>query len=169
MIAVSTWTWEKYTKEDERKEAAKPDRTAVEIFDAYLEAFLDLYRNHKDLLRFNQFFNIYLQNEAVSEGDKQSYMDMIKGLERRFGIIYRKALQDGTLRTDLPERKMFSTTLHLMLAVVTRYAVGLVYGEEADVEEELQLQKDMLMRRFARLPLEGAVREASEDFYKTII
>lgn len=169
VIAVSTWTWEKYTKEDERKEAAKPDRTAVEIFDAYLEAYLDLYRNHKDLLRFNQFFNIYLQNEAVSEGDKQSYMDMIKGLERRFGIIYRKALQDGTLRTDLPERKMFSTTLHLMLAVVTRYAVGLVYGEEADVEEELQLQKDMLMRRFARLPLEGAVREASEDFYKTII
>ena len=36
-----------------------------------------------------------------------------------------------------------------MLAVVTRYAVGLVY-EESDAEEELLMQKDMLMRRFVK-------------------
>lgn len=150
VMAIGTWAWDRYAKEDERREAAKPDRTAAEIFDAYLEAFLDLYRNHKDLLRFNQFFNIYLQSEAVPQEDKRSYMDMIGGLERRFGIIYRKALQDGTLRTDLPERKMFAATLHLMLAVTTRYAMGLVYGDEADAEAELQLQKDMLMQRFIR-------------------
>ena len=40
--------------------------------------------------------------------------------------------------------------LHLMLAVVTRYAVGLVYNEESDPEEELLMQKDMLMRRFVK-------------------
>lgn len=150
VMAISMWAWDCYAKEDERKEAAKPNRTAAEIFDAYLEAFLDLYRNHKDLLRFNQFFNIYLQSEAIPEVERQAYTDMIRGLEQRFGIIYRKALQDGTLRTDLPERKMFAATLHLMLAVTTRYAVGLVYGDEADAEEELQLQKDMLMQRFVR-------------------
>ena len=44
---------------------------------------------------------------------------------------------------------MFSVTLHLMLAVVTRYAVGLVYNSNTDIEE-LQLQKKMLSQRFIR-------------------
>ncbi len=148
VLAISTWAWENYAREDERKEAAKPDRTAAGIFEAYLDSFLDLYRNHKNLLRFNQFFNIYLVSEAISEEEMEPYLDMVKGLERRFGKIYQKALQDGTLRTDIPQKKMFSATLHLMLAVVTRYAVGLVYNDETDAEEELLLQKEMLMRRF---------------------
>ena len=148
VLAISTWAWENYAREDERKEAAKPDRTAAGIFEAYLDSFLDLYRNHKNLLRFNQFFNIYLVSEAISEEEMEPYLDMVKGLERRFGKIYQKARQDGTLRTDIPQKKMFSATLHLMLAVVTRYAVGLVYNDETDAEEELLLQKEMLMRRF---------------------
>ncbi len=148
VLAISTWAWDAYAKEDERKEAAKPERTAAEIFEAYLDSFLDLYRNHRNLLRFNQFFNVYLVSEAIPEEEMGPYLDMVKGLERRFGKIYQKALQDGTLRTDIPQQKMFSATLHLMLAVVTRYAVGLVYNEESDPEEELLMQKDMLMRRF---------------------
>ena len=56
--------------------------------------------------------------------------------------------QDGTLRTDVPEKKMFSLTLHLMLAAVTRYAVGLLYDAGIDPEEELTELKDMLMRRY---------------------
>ena len=121
---------------------------AAGIFEAYLDSFLALYRNHQNLLRFNQFFNIYLVSEAISEEEMEPYLDMVKGLERRFGKIYQKARQDGTLRTDIPQKKMFSATLHLMLAVVTRYAVGLVYNDETDAEEELLLQKEMLMRRF---------------------
>jgi hypothetical protein len=74
---------------------------------------------------------------------------MIHGLELRFGRIYSKALEDGTLRTEMPEKEMFSVTLHLMLAVVTRYAVGLVYNSNTDIEE-LQLQKKMLSQRFIR-------------------
>ena len=45
---------------------------------------------------------------------------------------------------------MFSATLHLMLAVVTRYAVGLVYVPENgfDAEKELRLQKGMILKEF---------------------
>ena len=150
VMAISTWAWDTYAKENERieTEASKPDRTAAEIFESYLDSFLDLYHNHRNLLRFNQFFNVYLVSEDISEEEMGPYLDMVRGLERRFDKIYQKALQDGTLRTDIPQRKMFSATLHLMLAVVTRYAVGLVYNEDSDPEEELLMQKDMLMRRF---------------------
>ena len=152
VMAISTWAWDAYAKENERieTEASKPDRTAAEIFESYLDSFLDLYHNHRNLLRFNQFFNVYLVSEDISEEEMGPYLDMVRGLERRFGRIYQRAQQDGTLCTDISEKKMFSMTLHLMLAVVTRYAVGLVYNEESDAEEELRLQKDMLVRRFVK-------------------
>ena len=151
VVAISTWAWNEYTKENARKatESGKPDRTAAEMFDFYLESFLDLYYNHKNLLRFNQFFNTYLLSVAISEEERMPYIDMIRGLEARFGGIYDKGLQDGTLRTDIPEKQLFSLTLHLMLAIVTRYAIGLVYqNDETDAETELRMQKELLLAKF---------------------
>lgn len=151
VMAISTWAWNSYSEENEKREAGlvSQDRTAAEMLDFYLESFLDLYRNHKNLLRFNQFFNIYLASGEIPKDEMQPYMDMISGLERRFGKIYRKAQQDNTLRMDMTDKQMFSATLHLMMAVVTRYAVGLVYNEETDIQE-LRLQKEMLMQRFIK-------------------
>jgi hypothetical protein len=49
----------------------------------------------------------------------------------------------------MPEKEMFSATLHLMMAVITRYAVGMVYNGE-NAAGELRMQKEMLMKRFIR-------------------
>ena len=152
VLGISIWAWEMYIAENGKKPDVirETNRTAAEEFELKLEAFLDLYRNHKDLLRFNQFFNIYLQSEAIPEDDKGQYMDMIHELSDQFEKTWQKGQQDGTLKTDMPAKKMFSAALHLMLAAVTRYAVGLAYTEETDAEEELKLQKDMLLRQFVR-------------------
>ncbi len=150
VMSISTWAWEEYFNSgaEINARASEPGRTAAEMFDFYLESFLDLYRNHKDLLRFNQFFNMYLRSEAVPDEEMQQYMDMIRSLEARFGQIYRRGLEDGTLRTEESEKKMFSATMHLMLAAITRYAVGLVYTEETDAEEELRLLKNLLIGQY---------------------
>ena len=149
VMAISTWAWGEYARENARKEAltARPDWTAADMFEFYLDSFLDLYLHHRNLLCFNQFFNTYLRSETIPPEQMQPYLQVIHALEERFGRIYQKARQDGTLRLDLPEKKIFSATLHLMLAVVTRFAVGLVY-EEADAVGELRIQKEMLMQRF---------------------
>ena len=78
-----------------------------------------------------------------------AYKNVIQTLEKRFAGLYLKGQQDGTLRTDMTEKKMFSTTLHLMLAATTRYAVGLVY-ESREPEKELERLKSMLMRMFTK-------------------
>ena len=148
VMGISTWVWDNYGKASIRKMDEVADRTAAEEFDFLLEVFLDLYSNHKDILRFNQFFNVYLQSEGISEEKIRPYTDMILALETRFSETYRKGRMDGTLRTDMPEKEMFSAVVHLMLAVVTRYAVGLVYNEGTNVEQELCLQKEMLLQRF---------------------
>ena len=158
VLAVSAWVWEEYLKEHAEKqaEAGKENATAAERFGFFLESFIDLYRNHSDILRFNQFFNVYIWTERIAPEEMEAYEKVIKTLEERFAGLYRTGQRDGTLRTELPEKKMFSAALHLMLAAVTRYAVGLAYyNEYTDPEEELRLQKEMLMQRFCVLPEDG--------------
>ncbi len=154
VLAISVWVWEKYLEENTgmQEYTERKGWPAAKRFGFFLETFLDLYRNHRDILRFNQFFNIYVRTEGIAAASMEGYMKMVRSLEERFAGLYRKGQQDGTLRTDLSEKKMFSATLHLMLAAVTRYAVGLIYEEETDPEEELRLQKELLMRRFCILP-----------------
>ncbi|MBE7009191.1 MAG: hypothetical protein E7422_08665 [Ruminococcaceae bacterium] len=85
-----------------------------------------------------------------------SHQKLIAAAFRRFSeeTISATRLEDVaadaglTLRMDTDEETMFLTTLHLMLAVVTRYAVGLVYRSGADPEQELLFQRDLLLQRF---------------------
>ena len=152
VVAVATWKWEQFQKENQKRmpRANFEGMTAAEIFEFYLDSFLVLYRDYRNLLRFNQFFNVYVQSEHIDMGTLSPYRDMIGRLRERFHDMYLKAEQDKTIRTDEPEEEMFSKTLHLMLAVVTRYAVGLVYIPESgfDAEKELITQRNMLYKEY---------------------
>ncbi len=64
-MGVSAWMWGKYDAETALLIDLRHDATAAEEFDYYLESYLDLYRNHRDMLRFNQFFNVYIEQESV--------------------------------------------------------------------------------------------------------
>lgn len=154
VLAIATWAWKNYLTEQMGRMDVFEQRgiTAAENLNMFLEAFLDLYRNHKDLLRFNQFFNVYLQSEQIPAEKTHPYTRVIGTLEERFVRIYEKGQKDGTLRKGISEGVMFSTLVHLMLAAVTRYAVGLVYfNPESDDEKELEFQKELLLHRFCEL------------------
>ncbi len=143
VVAVAAWIWGQTIRENQEHRPGRnyEGMTAAEIFEFYLESFIELYRNKRDLLRFNQFFNIYIQSEHIDPEVMKQYRDMIEGLKPEFHVIYERALQDHTLRTDESEDEMFSTTLHLMLAAVTRYAVGLAYIPERGIDPERELEK----------------------------
>ena len=145
-IAISADVWGKFTMQN-YEHTEQENLTAAQRYEFWLESMLDLYWNHKDLLRYNQFFNVYVANEQVSEEQMKPFNDVIRTLAERFHKAYELGKQDGTLRTDIPEEMIFSTTLHLMLAATTRYAVGLVY-ESKEPEKELAELKDMLMQRY---------------------
>ena len=55
--------------------------TAAEIFEFYLDSFIELYKNHRDLLRFNQFFNVYVQSEHIDAETLKPYRGMIDRLK----------------------------------------------------------------------------------------
>ena len=146
VVAVSTWAWEAYIAENNARLPA--DGTAAEGFAFFLDSFLDLYRNRRDLLRFNQFFNVYVQSEEIPPEQMSPYMGMARQIIEQFHATYAKGQADGTLRTEVPEQEMIAAAIHLMLATATRYAVGLVYTEGSDPEKELLLLRDMLLDRF---------------------
>jgi len=147
VVDVAVWAWESFTKVN-RKRSPEKTGTAAEAYAFFLDSFLRLYREHADLLRFNQMFNVFLRAQRVDAERLGHYTGIADALRERFHAVYCKGQQDGTLRTDVPEEKMFSATLHLMLAAVTRYAVGLAYDAGVDPEEELTELRDMLFARY---------------------
>ena len=52
VLSVGAWMWTQYRARNSRK-VDTSGMTAAEVFEFYLESFIDLYRNHRDILRFN--------------------------------------------------------------------------------------------------------------------
>lgn len=154
VVEVAAWKWNQLAKEIWGGwESAGYDgkKSAAVHFELYLDFFLTLYREHRDFLSFNQCFNVYVRAERIDFKTLGPYQEMIGRMKEHFhNTVYAKALQDHTIRTDEPEEKMFSKTMHLMLAAVTRYAVGLVYQPEDgfDPMEELEFLKNVILKEY---------------------
>ncbi len=147
VLAINTWSWEEYRK----AETLTKDLTGLsgaEGYEFFLDSFIDLYVNYRDTLRYNQYFTAYVKNEKIPSVNLETFDDLLDTLKERFHVIYTKGQEDGTLRTDCPENEIFSATLHLMLAVVTRYAVGLAYDGGINPLDELKLLKKMMMEEY---------------------
>ena len=152
VVAVAAWKWAEVLEKHRMlpEILSREDMTAVQLFEYYLDCVLDAYRKQPDVFRFNQFFNVYARSEKIKPEDMRPYQEVIKVLKEGFLIIYRKAEQDHTLRTDVTGEQMFCTVIHLMMAVVTRFAVGLLYvpNKACDPNREVNLQKEMLVEWF---------------------
>ena len=151
-VAVSVWKWQEYLEQiRERTDVKRQEMTGAENFSVYLNSFLVLYRDHRDLLRYNQFFNVYLQHAGADKARMAPYEQVIGGFADLFRVIWEKGEKDGTLRTEIPWKQAFSATMHMMLAAVTRYAVGLAYQPEegSGPEAELALLREMMVRQYS--------------------
>lgn len=150
VIAIGTWKWQEYIDGSRQRFPAqvRERMSARENVETYLDVFLDLYRNHRDLLRFNHYFNSYIEKEHVTPEQMRPYREMIEDLVRRFHGPFARS-GDGTLRPGLSEKSVMSSIIHIMLAAVTRYAVGLAYVMPGtNPEDELVLLRNALLREF---------------------
>ena len=151
-IAIAVWQWEEYGEEVRRKrqERGIESISAAERLDFYLNFYIDMYRERKELLCFNQNFNSFVQHERARPEQIAPFLAAVSGFGEMFHSLYEQGLRDGTIRTDLPEDKMFAATAHIMLAVAVRYAQGLLFSaeREEDRTEEFELLKRALLREF---------------------
>ena len=152
VLAISVRQWNNYGEyvRAMRSKRRASEMTAAQELDFYLGFYIDLYQNHKDILRFNQDFNNYVRHENATPDQLGVYADVIDIFSRMFGELYEKGKADGTIRTELPEERMFAATSHIMLAVAVRYAQGLLFqgDSEVDMTREIMLVKRMILREF---------------------
>lgn len=155
VVEIAAQLWESYITAypAQKSEEELESLTAAEYLRFYLDSFIDLYRNHGEILRFNYEFNIFLRKEKGNPDQKRSYLRVVNDLGVSFHDLYERGKQDQTLNLEIPEETMFSSTFHIMLAAVTRYAVGLVYvSEKTNPESELLMLEQLLLSRFTRTP-----------------
>lgn len=152
VLAIGVAKWRDFAGhvQNRRAERGVDGMTAAEELDLYLDCYLDLYRDNKDLLRFNQNFNNYVQHEGATAEQMTPYLQAIGEFAGYFHRLYEKGKRDKTVRTDLPEKKLFAATAHIMIAVAVRYAQGLIYAGESEEDrtEEYLLLKRMILREF---------------------
>ncbi|MBQ8942841.1 MAG: TetR/AcrR family transcriptional regulator [Firmicutes bacterium] len=152
IVAIATRKWREYIDwHNSLLTSVEMEKlTGAEYLKFFLDSFLELYRSHKDILRFNYDFNSFVRNAEWTEEQKQPYIDMVTTLGKQFHELYERGMKDGTLKTDISEQTMFSSTFHIMLAAITRYAVGLAVVNESDPENELMMLADMMLSRFTK-------------------
>ena len=158
VVAISTWKWEKYWKGMQiRRNRAREQSTAVQDYDFFLNAFVEMYQEAPDMLRFNQYLNVYARSLGTGPNSWNPFSTVIDEMAERFRLIWVKGERDGTLRADVPWTEAFSASLHIMLAAATRYAVGLLYNppEGMEPKSELELLKKLLLNQFAARKREG--------------
>lgn len=152
VIDIGTRQWEQYFVHISNTRARQnvDQMTAAKELEFYLDFYIDLYRNHKDLLRFNNNFNSYVMHEGATAEQLKPYLTAIGSISIYFHSLYEKGKKDGTIRTDMPEEKMFASTVHIMLAVAVRFAQGILYSAktETDRTEEFNLLKYMILKAF---------------------
>ena len=153
VIEIATKKWREYYDKVEEAYIRRGGSTmnAAEELECFLDSFIDLYRNHKDILRFNRNFDVYVKHEGCTVEQMRPYNDMVSVFAQKFHVVYSKARKDGTLVIGISEKKLFVNTLYIMLSVAGKYAEGLIYPPdyEQDMTEELYMLKHMIMNTYA--------------------
>ncbi len=156
VIELGTKKWAEYYAEVEKAYAARggAEMDAASEMDFFLDSIIELYRSHRDLLRFNRNFDAYVIHEECTAEQMRPYNEAVHVFARKFHTVYRKAKADGTLDTSIPERRLFVNTLYAFLSVAGRYAEGLLYPPDGpqDLTDELLLLKRIFLGAIVRRP-----------------
>ncbi len=149
VIAVCADIWKAYL---DQLDGTRPISSVQEIpavgrFVFTLDSYIEMYQNHKDLLKYNDNFNNYVTHQNVEEKDLEEFHDSLRSVDTRLHMMYEKAKEDKTLRTDIPEEQFMRVTVHTMMTACAHYAGGFVWGAENNVDYtgDLLLLKEMIL------------------------
>ena len=149
VIAVCASKWKAYLdKLDEKRPITSiQDIPAIDRFMFTLDSYIGMYRNHKALLQYNDNFNNYITHQTVQEKELENYHASLGSVNTRLHMMYAKAKEDRTFRTDIPEEQFLRVTVHTMMAACTHYAGGFIWGatDNKDYTEDLLLLKEMIL------------------------
>lgn len=148
-IAVCASKWKAYLdKLDEvRPISSIHDIPAIGRFIFTLDSYIGMYQNHKDLLQYNDNFSNYITHQTVRQEELANFHASLNSVNTRLHMMYAKAKEDKTFRTDIPEEQFMRVTVHTMMAACTHYAGGFIWGatDNKDYTGDLLILKEMIL------------------------
>ena len=148
-IAVCAAKWKTYLDELDAKRpiSSIEDVPAIDRFIFTMDSYIDMYQHHKDLLQYNDNFNYYVTHVGAREEQLVEFHESLYSVNTRLHLMYEKAKEDMTLRTDIPEDEFVRVTVHTMMAACTHYAGGFIWGadDNKDYTPELLRIKEMII------------------------
>jgi len=145
VIEVAAKKWNEYAEKVEKKyaELGGPSFSGKQELEFYIDSYIELYKHHKDLLKFNRNFDIYVIEERPTVGEMQIYYDAVNFFKDKFHVAFLKGVADKTIRTDIPEEKVFFGIMYSMLSSAAKYACGIIYPADDTLDHtfELEMQK----------------------------
>ena len=167
VIELGVVLWKKYYVEVEKAYAARGGAAmnAAEEMEFFLDSIIELYRSHKDVLKFNRNFDTYVKHQECTAEQMRPYNEAVEVFAHKFHVVYEKAMKDGTLDIRVSEKRLFVGTLYAVLSVAGKFAEGLVYPVAVLRKQRL---RDLVVERRLVLALEGhrRVERAPQAFRK---
>lgn len=151
VIAVCAREWKEYMDELDRIRpiSSVGEIPAIDRLIFTMDGYIDMYRNHKDLLQYNDNFNYYVSHMGVKKDNERltEFHDALYSVNTRLHMMYEKAKADHTFRTDIPEEEFMRVTVHTMMAACEYYVEGFIWGSEEnrDYTPELLILKEMIL------------------------
>lgn len=149
VIAVCTREWKAYLDELDRVRpiSSVGNIPAIGRLIFTLDSYIEMYQNHKDLLCYNDNFNHYVSHVGSDNEHLAEFHDALYSVDTRLHMMYEKAKEDKTFRTDIPEEEFMRSTVHSMMTVCAYYAGGFIWGSEKnrDYTPELYRMKEMIL------------------------
>lgn len=149
VIAVCAAKWKEYLDEldTDRPISSVGDIPAIDRLIFTLDSYIEMYQKHKDLLQYNDNFNYYITHENCDSSLFTDYHASLYSVNTRLHLMYEKAKEDHTFRTDIPEDEFMRVTVHTMMAAGVHYAGGFIWGADnnTDYTSDLLRLKEMIL------------------------
>lgn len=149
VIAVCTREWKNYL---DRLDQMRPISSIGEIpaigrLIFTLDSYIEMYQKYKELLCFNDNFNHYVSHEGCENAQLEEFRAALYSVDTRLHMMYEKAKEDHSFRTDIPEEEFMRVTVHSMMTACAYYAGGFIWGsqKERDYTPELLRMKEMIL------------------------
>lgn len=145
VIEIATSKWNEFYEEveDKYKKMNGDKFSALEEIIFYVDSYIELYKNHKDFLKFTSYFSNYILTKKIPYEELKEFYKTVNKYKEKFHKGFIKKDLDHSIRTDLKEDEVFFGTMRSLLSTLERYALGTIYPNNiSEYLNEIEMLKN---------------------------
>lgn len=113
----------------------------IKSVETLLEVFLNLYKHHKDFMRFIEEFDHYVIKEKISSDKLELYERTILNLKPLMLDALQKGKQDGTIKQQVDNQTFYMTITHSLISLSQKLiSRNTILNSDHDIEGEEQIK-----------------------------